>query len=52
MSITKNTSFRLSPEARRLLDLLASRDGITKTAVLELLIREKARKALPKGGGK
>jgi hypothetical protein len=44
------TSFRLSTDGRRQLDLLASQLGVSRTAILELLIREKAKKegiALP-----
>ncbi len=37
------TSMRLSEEARRLLDELARRQGITRSAVMELAIREYAR---------
>lgn len=37
------TSMRLSEEARRLLDDLARRQGITRSAVMELAIREYAR---------
>lgn len=46
MTETPHTSFRLSPEARVLLGALASHYGLNRTAVLEWLIREKAR-ALP-----
>lgn len=38
------TSIRLSSDAKRLLVLLAQRLGISQTAVLELAIREKARR--------
>jgi predicted transcriptional regulator len=38
------TSFRLSDEARRLLALLAEKLSISHTAILELAIREKARR--------
>jgi hypothetical protein len=34
---------RLSAEARRLLDVLSKRDGISRAAVLELAVREYAR---------
>jgi len=44
MSDKKSTSFRLTPEARRLLEVLALKFGISQTAVLELLIREKAKR--------
>lgn len=37
------TSFRLSGEARRLLRELAEFLGISQTAVLEILVREKAK---------
>jgi len=37
------TSFRLSAEARRLLVLLAQRQGVSKTAIVELAIRKAAR---------
>lgn len=37
------TSHRLSPEAVRLLAALAQKLGINQTAVLEVVIREKAR---------
>jgi predicted transcriptional regulator len=38
------TSMRLSPEAKRLLAKLAEALGISQAAVLELVIREKARR--------
>jgi predicted transcriptional regulator len=38
------TSYRLTPEAKRLLDALAQKLGIRKTAALEIAIREKAKK--------
>lgn len=38
------TSFRLSPEALELLAWLAARLGVSQAAVLEMLIRERARK--------
>jgi hypothetical protein len=38
------TSFRLSDEALRLLARMSERSGITKTAVFELAIREKAKR--------
>jgi hypothetical protein len=38
------TSMRLSIEAKRLLALLASKMSISQTAVVELAIREKAKK--------
>ena len=37
------TSVRLSAEARRLLRLLAEHMGISQSAVLEVLLREKAK---------
>jgi Ribbon-helix-helix protein, copG family len=40
----KNATFRLSEEAMRLLATLAQRRGISRTAVLEMLIREAARR--------
>jgi hypothetical protein len=39
----QRTSFALSEEAKRLLSEIASRNGISQAAVLELLIREKAK---------
>ena len=39
----KTTSYRLTPEARRLLAALAEKKGISKTAVLEILIRQEAK---------
>lgn len=44
MTAQPHTSFRLSQEARDLLRQLAAHDGVSMTAVLELLIRDKARK--------
>jgi predicted transcriptional regulator len=43
------TSIRLSDEAKRLLALLAEAFGISQVAVLEILIREKAKKEGVKG---
>ncbi len=40
----KNATFSLSEEAIRLLAVLAANRGISRTAVLELLIREATRK--------
>ena len=40
----KPTTFRLTPLARHLLTLLSERKGISRTAVLETLIREEARR--------
>jgi predicted DNA-binding protein len=39
----KVTSFRLTPEARRLLSALAEKKGVAMTAVLEFLIRKEAK---------
>lgn len=39
----KRTSYTLSEEAKRLLALLAKKYGISQTALLEVLIREKAK---------
>ncbi len=39
----QHTGFRLSEEALRLLDALAVRHGLNRTATLEMLIREAAR---------
>lgn len=38
------TSVRLTDEARRLLERLAAKMGVSQAAVLEVAIREKARK--------
>jgi predicted DNA-binding protein len=43
---TKQTSFRLSVEAHQLLEEIAKKLGITQTAVLEILLREKAKEIL------
>ncbi len=40
----KPTTVRLSAEARRLLDALSMRLGVSHTAVIELAIREKAQR--------
>ncbi len=40
----KNATFSLSEEAMRLLAVLAANRGISRTAVLELLIREATHK--------
>jgi len=45
MPKTPHSSFRLSPEARALLEALAAHYGLTLTGALELAIRESARKA-------
>jgi len=42
--VKKATSYRLTDEAIRLLNLIAKRLGVPQTAVLELLIREFAEK--------
>lgn len=39
----QQTGFRLSEEALRLLDAFCARHGLTRTAVLEMLIRDAAR---------
>lgn len=44
MKKRRSTSMYLSDEAQRLLVLLAERLGISKSSVVELLIREKARR--------
>lgn len=44
MSLTPNSTFRLSKEAKDLLEMLSRESGVSMTAVLELLIRDKARK--------
>jgi predicted DNA-binding protein len=38
------TGFRLTPEARALLDTMSKATGISHTAMLEILIREAAKK--------
>ena len=43
VSDKQSTSFRLSAEARKLLEKMAAEDGVSQTAVLELLIRQAAR---------
>jgi predicted transcriptional regulator len=40
----KSATFRLSEEGMRLLTALAQRRGINRTAVLEMLIRQAARR--------
>ncbi len=40
----KVVNFRLTGECRRLLEELALRRGIAKSAVIELLVREEARR--------
>jgi hypothetical protein len=39
----QKTSFSLTEEAKRLLAQIAKKNGISQAAVLELLIREKAK---------
>ena len=43
MSTRKKRSFTLTEEADALLDKLSEKYGISKTAVLEILIRERAK---------
>jgi hypothetical protein len=38
----RSSSFRLTPEARALLPLIAQRLGVSQSSVLELLIRNQA----------
>ena len=45
MTRAPHSSFRLSEEAKRLLEALAAHYGLTLTGALELAIRESARKA-------
>jgi predicted DNA-binding protein len=44
METKQATSIRLTPEAKRLLRALARRFGVSMTAMLELMIREKAQR--------
>ena len=44
MDTKGSTSFRLSPEARRLLKQLARRLGLSQAAVIELMVRKFAEK--------
>jgi predicted transcriptional regulator len=44
MEANRLTSVRLSPEAKRLLVQLAQKLSISQAAVLELVIREKAKR--------
>jgi hypothetical protein len=37
-------SFRLTEEARRILDELAARQGISRTALLEVMLRDVAKR--------
>jgi predicted transcriptional regulator len=46
----RSTTFRLSEEARGLLERLAGHHGIAQTAVLEMAIRELARRDLADDG--
>jgi predicted transcriptional regulator len=43
----RSTTFRLSEEARQLLEQLAQVNGVAQTAVLEMAIRQMARRDLP-----
>jgi hypothetical protein len=47
----QNTSWRISMEAKRLLDRMAERSAISQAAVLEQAIREKARREKVTLGG-
>lgn len=47
METKRNTSFRLSDEALDLLEQLARHFGLTKTAVIEMLLREQWRTHIP-----
>jgi hypothetical protein len=42
------TSFRLTKVAQDLLEKLAEHEGTNRTAILEILIRQRARHLLPK----
>ncbi len=42
--VTKITNFRLTEECRRLLGLLAEDKGISQAGVVELLVREEAKR--------
>ena len=44
MRTKQATSIRLTPEAKRLLQLLAEKLGLSQTGILELAIREKAKR--------
>lgn len=46
-----STSYRLTEEALDLLDWLADRGGVTKSAVLERAVRELAQRERRKEGG-
>lgn len=51
--MTSHTTFRLSVEARTLLSLLSEHFGVSRTAVLEWLIRDEARsRGLIKSGAR
>ena len=43
-SMKPSTAFRLTPAARAVLDAMSTANGISHTAMLELLIREGAKK--------
>jgi len=43
MPTTPHSSYRLSNDAKKLLAILARRHGLTNTATLEWIIRDKAR---------
>ena len=42
MSVKQKFNFRLTEDAKKLLELMADNLGITQTAILEIAIREKA----------
>jgi predicted transcriptional regulator len=44
MRTKQATSIRLTPEAKRLLAMLAEKLGLSQAAILELAIREKAKR--------
>lgn len=44
----EKTSFALTAECRRLLELLSEKMGISKSNVLEIIVREKAQKETTK----
>jgi hypothetical protein len=44
IAMKQSTGFRLTPEARALLDAMSKATGISHTAMLEILIREGAKK--------
>jgi hypothetical protein len=43
-TLKKATSFHLSPEAKSLLTLLGKQHGLSRAAVVEMLIRKEARR--------